>query len=311
MLSNYFASQSLNDHPIPPPVAEPAADLLRVVRASHLGMCFGVRGAIARVLHAATREGVTVLGDLVHNPAVLDRLAARGVRFAGDVHAVDTPVAAITAHGASERRLAQVRGRGLKVLDATCPLVRTAHRAVSSFVQEGLHPVIVGLRDHVEVRGLTEDLDAFDVVSSEDDVARVAPRPRFGVAAQTTQPIDRVRHLAWLLQQRYPASEVRVAETVCLPTRLRQEAAEALAAQCDVVIVVGSATSNNTRELCATCRRHCARVFQVQSREELQPGWLDGARVAGLTAGTSTPDDVIDAVELRMREMAAGGGRSC
>jgi 4-hydroxy-3-methylbut-2-enyl diphosphate reductase len=274
-------------------------------------MCFGVRGAIARVLHARAREPVTVLGDLVHNAAVLDRLAASGIRFARDVAAVDTPVVAITAHGASLRRLVEVRARGLKVLDATCPLVRTAHHAVSSFVQEGFHPVIVGLRDHVEVRGLTEDLEAYDVVSSDDDVSRLAPRARFGVAAQTTQPIDRVRHLASLLRQHFPESEVRVAETVCLPTRLRQEAAEALAAQSDVVIVVGGATSNNTRELCATCRRHCGRVFQVQGPDDLRPGWFDGARVAGLTAGTSTPDDVIDAVEGRIKEIAGGGPSWC
>jgi 4-hydroxy-3-methylbut-2-enyl diphosphate reductase len=160
------------------------------------------------------------------------------------------------------------------------------------------------------VRGLTEDLAAYDVVASEDDIARLAPRPRFGVAAQTTQPIERVRHLASLLQDRFPASEVRVADTVCLPTRLRQEAAVALSTECDVVIVVGGANSNNTRELAETCRRHCARVFQVQGPGDLRREWLEGARVAGLTAGTSTPDDVIDLVEARLREMAGEGDPS-
>ncbi len=304
MPSITFATQSDSFRAVPPGMVTPVPGGLRVVRASHLGMCFGVRGAIARVLHAGACTPLTVLGDLVHNAAVLDRLSARGIRFAREVEAVETPEVAITAHGASARRLAEVRARGLKVLDATCPLVRTAHRAVSSFVEEGLHPVIVGLRDHVEVRGLTEDLEAYDVVSSEDDVERVAARPRFGVAAQTTQPIDRVRRLASLLQQRFPDSEVRLADTVCLPTRLRQEAAEALAAECDVVIVVGGAASNNTRELCATCRRSCERVFQVQGPDDLRPEWFDGACVAGLTAGTSTPDDVIDAVEARMKEIA-------
>lgn len=304
MPSIAFASQSHLRRGAPPRLAAPVSEGLRVVRASHLGMCFGVRGAIARVLHAGACEPLTVLGDLVHNAAVLERLSASGIRFAREVAAVDTPVVAITAHGASARRLAEVRARGLKVLDATCPLVRTAHRAVSSFVREGFHPVVVGLREHVEVRGLTEDLEVFDVVSSEDDVERVAARPRFGVAAQTTQPIDRVRHLASLLQQRFPGAEVRVAETVCLPTRLRQEAAEALAVECDVVVVAGGATSNNTRELCATCRRHCRRVFQVQGPDDLRREWFDGAQVAGLTAGTSTPDDVIDAVEARMKGIA-------
>ncbi len=307
----YFALQSTDAYPPRPETPSSSTEPLRVVRASHMGMCFGVRGAIGKVVHAGTREPVTVLGELVHNAAVLDRLTARGIRFQREVEAVDTPVVAITAHGASRRRLAEVRGRGLKVLDATCPLVRTAHRAVAALVEEGFHPVIVGMRDHVEVRGLTEDLAAYDVVSSEEDVARLAPRPRFGVAAQTTQPIERVRHLAWVLQDRFPESEVRVADTVCLPTRLRQEAAAALSEQCDVVIVVGGAGSNNTRELAATCRRYCDRVFLVQGPGDLRAEWLDGARVAGLTAGTSTPDDVIDAVEARMRAVAGGGSRSC
>lgn len=310
MLDNNFATQSDGAGALPSETVMRRRGTFQVVRASHLGMCFGVRGAIAKVVRAGMREPVTVLGQLVHNPAVLDRLAASGTRFEDEVGAVDTPVVAITAHGVSRRRLAEVRGLGLKVLDATCPLVRTAHRAVSELVQEGFHPVIVGLRDHVEVRGLTEDLAAYDVVASEEDVARLAHRPRFGVAAQTTQPIERVWHLASTLQRRFPDSEVRVADTVCLPTRLRQEAAAELAARCDVTIVVGGTRSNNTRELCTTCRRHCERVFQVEGPGDLRPEWFDGARVAGLTAGTSTPDDVIDEVEASMWEIARGGPRS-
>jgi hypothetical protein len=126
---------------------------------------------------------------------------------------------------------------------------------------------------------------------------------------QTTQPIERVRHLVSRLRRRYPRSEVQVAETVCIPTRLRQEAAEMLAAECDVTVVVGGAGSNNTRELFATCRRHCPRVFLVQDARGLRPEWFEGARVAGITAGTSTPEDVIAGVEAGLREVAQGGRR--
>jgi len=277
---------------------------MRVVRASHLGMCFGVSGAITKVLRAGAREPLTVLGDLVHNETVLEQLAARGIRLRHEVEHVDTPAVAITAHGASDRRLAAVRERGLRVIDATCPIVRSAHRAIMALARDGFHPVIVGTPNHVEVRGLTEDLDEFDIISTEEDVERLKPRARFGVAAQTTQPIERVRRLAALIQRRFPHSEVRVEETVCVPTRLRQEAAEALAAACDVVVVVGGSRSNNTRELCETCRRHCPRVFLVQGAGDLRAEWFAGARVAGLTAGTSTPDGVIDAVEGAMRRIA-------
>jgi 4-hydroxy-3-methylbut-2-enyl diphosphate reductase len=268
-------------------------------------MCFGVRDAIAKVLRTGAREPLTVLGELVHNVSVLEQLATRGIRLRHDIAEVDTPSVAITAHGVSERRLAEVRERGLRVLDATCPIVRAAHRAVTALAAEGFHPVIVGTPNHVEVRGLTEDLDAFDVILTEADVERLQPRSRFGVAAQTTQPVERVRRLASLIQCRFPLSEVRVADTVCVPTRLRQEAAAELAAMSEVVVVVGGARSNNTRELCATCSRHCERVFLVQCAGDLQPEWFADVRVAGLTAGTSTPEAVIDSVEAAMQDIAA------
>lgn len=277
---------------------------MKVIRAGHLGMCFGVRDAIRKVLRAGERERLSVLGELVHNERVLEQLAGRGIRLRHEIEDVDTPWVAITAHGASERRRNVLRERGLHVVDATCPIVRAAHRAVSALAAEGFHPVIVGSARHVEVRGLTEDLAEFDVVLTDDDVTRLEPRHRFGVAAQTTQPLERLRHLASLIQARFPRSEVRVAETVCVPTRLRQEAAEALATACDVVVVVGGARSNNTRELCSTCARHCGKVFLVQGAADLQPEWFDGAQLAGLTAGTSTPDEVIDAVEAAMRQLA-------
>jgi len=277
---------------------------MHVVRASHLGMCFGVRNAIAKVLRAAAREPLTVLGDLVHNETVLERLAARRVQVCREIEEVNTPRVAITAHGVSERRRAALRARGLTILDATCPIVKAAQRSVRTLARDGFHPVIVGAPHHVEVRGLTEDLAACDVVASEEDVEALRPQPRFGVVAQTTQPIERVRHLVSVLRSRYPRSEVQVAETVCIPTRLRQEAAEMLASECDVTVVVGGAGSNNTRELSATCRRHCRRVFLVQDARDLRPEWFEGVRVAGITAGTSTPDDVIEGVEAGMREIA-------
>ncbi len=279
---------------------------MRVLRANHLGMCFGVRDAIEMAREAASREPLTILGELVHNETVLDELRARGIRLCREIDDVDTSSVMITAHGASERRLAAVRARGLRVLDATCPLVRAAHRAVARLAREGFHPVIVGTRDHVEVRGLTEDLADFDVVLSEEDVSRLASRRRFGILAQTTQPLDRVHDLAACVRRRFPDSEVRVVDTVCAPTKLRQRAAAELAGRCDVTIVIGGAHSNNTRELAATCRRHCARVVHVQGAGDLQAEWFDDVRVAGITAGTSTPESVIDGVQARLKDLVKG-----
>jgi 4-hydroxy-3-methylbut-2-en-1-yl diphosphate reductase len=196
---------------------------------------------------------------------------------------------------------------GLTVVEATCPLVHVAHRAVAALVRDGCHVVVIGQRDHVEVRGLTGDLDRdrVDVVLDEEDVLALEEHPRFGVAAQTTQPVEKVRHLAGLIQRRFPRADVRLFDTVCKPTKERQSAAIDVARQSDVVIVVGGRSSNNTRELVETCSRHCARVHHVQTDADLRPEWFDDADVVGLTAGTSTPDAVIDRVEARIRQIEA------
>jgi 4-hydroxy-3-methylbut-2-en-1-yl diphosphate reductase len=274
---------------------------MKILRAHHLGMCFGVRDAIALADQHSSAAPLSILGELVHNETVLRGLRARGVALETDLGRVRTPRVMITAHGASERLKQQVRGRGLEMLEATCPLVSFAHRAVARLVGEGYHPVIIGRRGHVEVRGLTEDLEDFDIVLTEEDVDRLEERPRFGVAAQTTQPIERVRMLVERLRRRFPDSEVKFLDTVCQPTKQRQQAAVDLAKRCDVVIVIGGAHSNNTHELMQTCLRHCERVHKIQSAAELREEWFLPDDTVGITAGTSTPDSSIDEVERALR----------
>jgi 4-hydroxy-3-methylbut-2-enyl diphosphate reductase len=278
---------------------------MRVLRAARLGMCFGVRDAIDLALEHADAGPLTILGDLVHNPTVLRALEAKGIAIARDVTGVTTPTVMVTAHGTSERTLARTRALGLTVVEATCPLVHVAHRAVAALARDGYHVVIVGQREHVEVRGLTDDLDRenFSVVLDASDVLALEAHPRFGVAAQTTQPVEKVRHLVEQIRRRFPHSEVRFVDTVCKPTKDRQAAAVEMARQADVVIVVGGRSSNNTRELVNTCARYCARVHHVQTDADIRPEWFDDATVVGLTAGTSTPDDLIDRVEARLRQI--------
>lgn len=244
---------------------------------------------------------MTVLGDLVHNETVLAELRAKGVRVEQQPAAVDTRTVMVTAHGASERRLRETRWLGLNVLEATCPLVRVAHRSLAKLVREGFHPVIIGQRDHVEVRGMTEDLNEFDVVLSEEDVARLHDRPRLGIVSQTTQPIEKARRLVQLIRERFPNSEVRFCDTVCQPTKQRQSAAVELAQQCDVVVVIGGANSNNTRELVKTCSQFCPRVHHVRTAADLREAWFREMDITGITAGTSTPDKLIDGVEHWLR----------
>jgi 4-hydroxy-3-methylbut-2-enyl diphosphate reductase len=277
---------------------------MRIIRAEQLGMCFGVKDAIALALGAAKRGPLTILGDLVHNDAVLAGLRARGIGIEQHPASVSTSAVMITAHGASERAIRETRGRGLTVLEATCPLVRVAHRSLAKLVREGYHPVIIGKRDHVEVRGLTGDLEGFDVVLSEEEVASLCARPRFGVVAQTTQPIDRVRQLVRLMRNRFPQSEVCFIDTVCQPTKQRQNAALELAQKCQVVVVIGGAHSNNTQELVRTSRRHCSRVYHVQTAADVRGEWFGADDTVGITAGTSTPDSAIVAVEKAIATLA-------
>ena len=277
---------------------------MKIIRAEHLGMCFGVRDAIALALETARHEPLTVLGDLVHNETVLDELRARGIRIEQQPADVSTQAVMITAHGASERAIRETRERGLRVIEATCPLVQVAHRSLAKLVREGYHPVIIGKRDHVEVRGMTGDLGEFDVVLGGEDVAGLRERPRFGVVAQTTQPVEKVRRLVRLIRDRFPQSEVCFVDTVCQPTKQRQNAALELAQKCDLVIVIGGAHSNNTQELVNTCSRFCARVHHVQTTADLRDEWFCADDLVGITAGTSTPDSVVAAVEKAITALA-------
>ncbi len=278
---------------------------MKIIRAEHLGMCFGVRDAIALAHETAAHQPLTILGDLVHNDTVLARLRAQGIKIEQQPERISTNAVMITAHGTSQKILDHTRARGLQVLEATCPLVHVAHRALARLVSEGAHPVVIGKRDHVEVRGLTGDFAEFDVVLLPEDVLHLAERPCFGVVAQTTQPIERVRELVQIIRQRFPKSEVRFVDTVCQPTKQRQHAAAELAQRSDIVIVIGGAHSNNTRELVGTCATHCPRVHHIQTAAELRPEWFRQSDTVGITAGTSTPDHSINEVVLRLNLIAA------
>jgi 4-hydroxy-3-methylbut-2-en-1-yl diphosphate reductase len=275
---------------------------MKIIRAEHLGMCFGVKDAIALALATARHEPLTILGDLVHNETVLAELRASGVRIKQSAAEVTTQTVMVTAHGASERKIAETRRLGLNVLEATCPLVQLAHNSLMKLACEGFHPIIIGKRDHVEVRGMTEDLDMFDVVLRVEDVAKLPEQSKFGIISQTTQPIEKVRQLVQLIRERFPNSEVRFVDTVCQPTKQRQSAAVELAQKCDVVVAIGGAHSNNTHELVKTCSRFCPRVHHVQTAEDLRAEWFFADDVVGITAGTSTPDSIIAEVEQQIMQ---------
>lgn len=275
---------------------------MKILLAEHWGMCFGVRDAIAQAETLAIAGPLTILGELVHNPLVRDRLRARGANEASleTTTAEVAPDVMITAHGASDLRREQWRAAGYQVTDGTCPLVRHAHTQLRELVRAGFFPVVIGQRGHVEVRGLTEDFPGAVAVESVEDFAQLPDAARFGVIAQTTQPIDRVRAFVAALRQARPGAEFRFVDTVCKPTKDRQRALRQLLADADLVVVVGGRASNNTRQLVETCRAAGKRAIHVERAEELVAADFAGAEVVGLTAGTSTLPETVAAVHEQL-----------
>jgi len=279
---------------------------MKIQLAEHYGLCFGVRDAIAQAERLADAGPLTILGELVHNPIVRARLAERGVREAAlERDSAPTRQVMITAHGASDRKREGWRGAGFAVADGTCPLVRHAHTQLGLLVSLGCFPVVIGKHGHVEVEGLTGDFPEAWVVENEDDISRLPLRGRYGVIAQTTQPAEKVRALVEAIRRARPRSEVRFTDTVCQPTKNRQNALRKLIAECDTMIVVGGRNSNNTAQLAAAARAAGLTVFHIERAEELDPAWFRDAENVGLTAGTSTLKETVAAVNTRLLEIAA------
>lgn len=280
---------------------------MNLILARHHGMCFGVRDAL-RATHAAARQApLTILGQLVHNPLVQRHLSAVGAKTGDldDLSSADTPQVVITAHGASDHHRHAWQQAGHKVLDTTCPLVHKAHQALAALVRDGCFPVVIGQRGHVEVRGLVGDFPHAIVVLEEHDLELVPPHPKLGVVAQTTQPIEKALRLVTAMRRLHPESEVRFVDTICQPTKQRQSAMDDLIRDCDHIVVIGGRHSNNTRQLALKAAAAGLPALQIEHPDELDPAWFRQARTVGVTAGTSTLDETVDAVMQRLRQIAA------
>lgn len=280
---------------------------MKVILADHYGLCFGVRDAIAQAEELAGRGPLTILGELVHNPVVRERLAQRGVREGAlhDAESAQTHHVMITAHGASDKARAEWREAGFGVADGTCPLVRQAHEKLRALVVLGYTPVVIGQPGHVEVQGLTGDFPDACVVENANDVACLPQVEKLGVISQTTQPLEKVLALVETIRAARPASEVKFCDTVCQPTKSRQVALRKLIADCDTLVVVGGRNSNNTLQLVAAATVAGRAVFHVERAEELRAEWFRAARVVGITAGTSTLKETVATVKTRLEVIAA------
>lgn len=269
-------------------------------------MCFGVRQAIEATESLLSDRPATILGELAHNPVVNSRLSRQGALPGSlDQSAAVSPDVVITAHGASDRDRDRWKEEGYRVLDTTCPLVKVAHQKLKTLVSRGYFPVIVGKEGHVEVRGLLGDFPGARVILSPNDISAIPPIKRIGIISQTTQPIDRVRALVDEVRRQRPEVEVVFYDTVCQPTKDRQRSLDELCEASDLVIAIGGKNSNNTAQLARTARKRGCQAHHIEGPDELKEEWFEGVKTVGLTAGTSTLDESLEAVSKRLQEMAA------
>lgn len=280
---------------------------MNIILAQHHGMCFGVRDALRATHAAAQRAPLTILGQLVHNPLVDHYLAAVGAKRGDldDLQSASTQQVAITAHGASDKHRRAWQNAGHTVIDTTCPLVKKAHHALATLVSDGYQPIVIGQRQHVEVRGLIGDFPQAVVVLDESDLSCIPKHSKLGIVSQTTQPVEIALRLVDAIKRLHRSSEVRFIDTICHPTKQRQSAMDDLIRECDHIVVIGGRNSNNTRQLAQKAAACGLRTLQIECAEELDPAWFRDARNVGVTAGTSTLDETVDAVMQRLRQIAA------
>ena len=258
-------------------------------------MCFGVRDGLRRVGEVDRPAQTTIYGQLVHNEVVLHQLQLQGFRQTHEQGRNDMPETTdvlITAHGVSDRRRQLLLAANKHLIDTTCPLVRRVHEAAQQLQQAGFHVLVLGQARHVEVQGIVEDLHSYNVVESVDEI-QTFPHARLGIVCQTTLPPGLADELVRCIRQCNAAAEIIVCDTICDPTRRRQQALETLLTKVQAVVVVGGKTSNNTLQLVAYCTARDMPVLHVTSAKELDAMWLSPFSVIGLTAGTSTLDQTI------------------
>ena len=277
---------------------------MKIEVAAHAGFCFGVRRSVSAVdelLKSGKR--ITTLGPVIHNPAVIEGMKARGVVVAEEKEEVEGDTVVIRAHGAPKSVHDYFLKKGMEVVDTTCPFVERIHRRVREASAQGIPVLIVGEKEHAEVvgiRGWVEGSDCF-IVYSAGEIDALPPMQRACIVAQTTTPQALYDGLCAHLRERIP--ECEVFGSICKATVLHQSEARELAARVDVMLVVGGRNSSNTRKLFALCSEICKRTYFIEKAEQVAGIPTLGNEIIGITAGASTPDEIIKEVVTRMSEL--------
>jgi 4-hydroxy-3-methylbut-2-en-1-yl diphosphate reductase len=290
---------------------------MRILLANPRGFCAGVDRAIDIVERAIELFGapIYVRHEVVHNRFVVDRLRGLGAVFVEELDEVpDGATVIFSAHGVSKAVQAEARRRGLRVFDATCPLVTKVHMEVTRYARDGLDVILIGHEGHPEVEGTMGQFDTLQGgrISLVEDVADVVDLDvrdptRVGVVTQTTLSVDDTADVLEALKRKFPTLATPRKEDICYATQNRQDAVKKLVTECDVMIVVGSATSSNSNRLREIAAKAGLPGYLVDGPDDLRPEWFSGRRAVGVTAGASAPELLVRRVVERLKEWGGEG----
>ncbi|MBE0434098.1 4-hydroxy-3-methylbut-2-enyl diphosphate reductase [candidate division WOR-3 bacterium] len=272
---------------------------MKIYRARHGGFCFGVKRAIKLALEAADNShGVCSLGPLIHNRLAVDDLMKSGIRSCDEIRGLKkNEIVIIRSHGVAPDVMQRLRSKNCQIIDATCPRVRRAQRYVEKLAGEGYHVVIVGEKDHPEVKGLLGY--AGKRASIYNDNERPGKK-KIGVVPQTTLNQERFNRAVTDLMP--DTIEMKIYNTICQETAVRINEAVKIAKKADIMIVIGGKNSANTTRLYQICRK-LRRSYHIESAGELKRSWFSAVKSVGITAGASTPKQQVDDVVRKIRRM--------
>ena len=276
---------------------------MKIFLAKDAGYCFGVRDAVNLAYDTAEQNGdVYMLGHIVHNENVVQDLDSAGAKVINSLDDVpeDKPIL-FRAHGTPVETWDDAYTKQINIVDATCPLVLEIHVEVKKLESEGRRIIIIGDHGHDEVVGIASQVKDAIIVSSAEEAQALRKTKRAGVVSQSTQTIENVQEIINIIMTK--VFDLRFVNTICYPTKRNQSQIKKLANQCDVMIVIGSFTSANSKRLTALAKERNAHSFQVTCADEIDAVWLKDAETVGVSAGASTPDKIIDEVLTKIKEI--------
>jgi 4-hydroxy-3-methylbut-2-en-1-yl diphosphate reductase len=263
--------------------------------AEHCGFCSGVNNAVALAHESLKTHGkVAILGDLVHNKVVMNELREKGLVFVNSLEEIKDMPLLLRAHGTDVALMLKAKEMGLNIIDGTCPLVREIHRNARELEAEGRQVVVIGDKDHDEVIGIVSRLHDPCVLATPEEIETCTIKQRSGVIIQSTQRLENVQKILPLLLTK--SRDCRIINTICEPTRRNQAEIRDLATNNDCVLIIGDPTSANSNRLLEVARSLNERSYMVTTKEGIDVTWLKGCASLGISAGASTPGNLIDEI---------------